>query len=68
MSSAKLGFRGKASQLLSPLKELISRQPSPFVNLKSLKVYPEVYYAKERQTIPAEVKKRGEHWRMPIQH
>ncbi|GJW80938.1 F-box domain containing protein [Tanacetum coccineum] len=43
--------------LLSPLMELISYQPYPFVNLKSLKVYPEVYYVKVLQTIPAEVKK-----------
>ncbi|GKB17146.1 F-box domain containing protein [Tanacetum coccineum] len=44
-------------QLLAPLTELISYQPSPFVKLKSLKVYPEVYYVKVLQTIPAEVKK-----------
>ncbi|GJT08354.1 F-box domain containing protein [Tanacetum coccineum] len=45
------------SSLLAPLTELISYQPSPFVKLKSLKVYPEVYYVKVLQTIPAEVKK-----------
>ncbi|GJR77099.1 F-box domain containing protein [Tanacetum coccineum] len=45
------------SSLLAPLTELISYQPSPFVKLKSLKVYPEVYYVEVLQTIPAEVKK-----------
>ncbi|GJR77104.1 F-box domain containing protein [Tanacetum coccineum] len=44
-------------QLLSPLMELISYQPSPFVNLKSLKVYPSDLCVKVVQTIPAEVKK-----------
>ncbi|PWA38527.1 F-box domain, Leucine-rich repeat domain, L domain-like protein [Artemisia annua] len=41
-------------QLLSPL---ISYQPSPFVNLKSLKVYPYNYWVEVPETIPAEVKK-----------
>ncbi|PWA46191.1 F-box domain, Leucine-rich repeat domain, L domain-like protein [Artemisia annua] len=43
--------------LLSPLMELISSQPSPFVNLKSLKVYPVNFRAKVLETIPAEIKK-----------
>ncbi|PWA65573.1 F-box domain, Leucine-rich repeat domain, L domain-like protein [Artemisia annua] len=43
--------------LLSPLMELISSQPSPFVNLKSLKVYPLNFHAKVLETIPAEIKK-----------
>ncbi|GKB44352.1 hypothetical protein Tco_0889294, partial [Tanacetum coccineum] len=43
--------------VLSPLMELISYQPSPFVNLKSLKVYPSDLCVKVLQTIPAEVKK-----------
>ena len=37
--------------------ELISYQPSPFVNLKSLKVYPGDSFVKVLETIPAEVKK-----------
>ncbi|PWA93533.1 F-box domain, Leucine-rich repeat domain, L domain-like protein [Artemisia annua] len=44
-------------ELLSPLMELISYQPSPFVNLKSLKVYPGDLLVKVLETIPAEVKK-----------
>lgn len=43
--------------ILSPLMELISYQPSPFVNLKSLKVYPHDYWVEVPETIPAEVKK-----------
>ncbi|GJR77110.1 F-box domain containing protein [Tanacetum coccineum] len=46
-----------AVMLLSPLMELISYQPSPFVNLKSLKVYPRFWWCVELETIPAEVKK-----------
>ncbi|PWA93534.1 F-box domain, Leucine-rich repeat domain, L domain-like protein [Artemisia annua] len=44
-------------KLLSPLMELISHQPSPVVNLKSLKVYPGDSFVKVLETIPAEVKK-----------
>ncbi|PWA99333.1 F-box domain, Leucine-rich repeat domain, L domain-like protein [Artemisia annua] len=44
-------------QLLSPLMELVSYQPSPFVELKSLKAYPRGAYSKVQETIPNEVKK-----------
>ncbi|PWA57319.1 F-box domain, Leucine-rich repeat domain, L domain-like protein [Artemisia annua] len=44
-------------QLLSELMELISYQPSPFAELKSLKAYPRGAYSKVQETIPNEVKK-----------
>ncbi|PWA80130.1 F-box domain, Leucine-rich repeat domain, L domain-like protein [Artemisia annua] len=44
-------------QLLSELMELISYQPSPFSELKSLKAYPRGAYSKVQETIPNEVKK-----------
>ncbi|GKB44353.1 F-box domain containing protein [Tanacetum coccineum] len=50
-----LSFKLEMCQLLSSLMELISCQPSPFVNLKSLKVYPRSWWCVE--TIHAQVKK-----------